>query len=121
MMVFGPESTRADEAVESVEIHRIFETVLGQQKRVEFPDLPIGQRAGLDWPYWHVPFHREALVAGLRCLPMIITQEPTQSLAALHGLFAADVSVTREQQNVALPLMIPLNMVMLDVFAQRPS
>jgi hypothetical protein len=38
-------------------------TVLGKQKRVEFLDLPIGQRAGLDWPYWHVPFHREALSA----------------------------------------------------------
>jgi hypothetical protein len=35
----------------------IFETVLDQQKRVEFLDLPIGQRSGLDRSYWHVPFH----------------------------------------------------------------
>ena len=52
----------ADEAVESVEIHRIFEAILGQQKRVEFPDLPISQRSGFDRPDWQVPFHREALV-----------------------------------------------------------
>jgi hypothetical protein len=28
--------------------------------------------------------------------------------------------MSREQQDVALPLMIPLGMVMLDIFAQRP-
>src|SRR5450756_2977338 len=32
---------------------------------------------------------------------------------------ASDV-YKRQQQDVGLPLMIPLNMVMLDVFAQRP-
>ena len=58
-----PREQRADEAVKSEEIHRIFETVLGQQKRVEFLDLLIGQRSGLDRPYWKVPFHRNAPAA----------------------------------------------------------
>ena len=51
---------------------------------------------------------------------MVITQEPAQSLAALHGLPAADVCIPREQQDVALSLVIPLSMVMFDIFAQRP-
>ena len=49
---------------------------------------------------------------------MVITQEPTQSLAALHGPGAADACIAGEQQDVVLPLMIALSMVMLDVFAQ---
>src|SRR5215510_13039629 len=48
---------------------------------------------------------------------MVITQEPAEALTALHGLFAADVLVSREQQDIALPLMIPLSMVMLDILA----
>src|ERR1700716_2117113 len=52
---------------------------------------------------------------------MVIAQEPAQSLAALHGLLAADVRIPREQQDVVLPLMIALSMVMLDVFAQFAS
>ena len=51
---------------------------------------------------------------------MIITQEPTEALTASHGLRAADVRVPREQQDIALPLMVSLSMVMLDIFAQRP-
>jgi hypothetical protein len=51
---------------------------------------------------------------------VIITQEPTQPLAALHGPLAADLRVMREQQDVALPLVIPLGMVMLDILDQRP-
>ena len=51
---------------------------------------------------------------------MIIAQEPTQSLAALNRLLGvADVRVTRKQQDVILPLMVPLSMIMFDVFAQR--
>ena len=53
-----------------------------------------------------------------RRLLMVITQEPTQSLAALHGPGAADACIAGEQQDVVLPLMIALSMVMLDVFAQ---
>jgi hypothetical protein len=57
----GRREHRADETVESIDIHRIFKTVRGMQKRVEFLDLPSGQWPGLDRPDWHVPFHREAL------------------------------------------------------------
>ena len=53
-----------------------------------------------------------------RRLLMVITQEPTQSLTASHGLGAADACIAGEQQDVVLPLMIGLSMVMLDVFAQ---
>ena len=49
---------------------------------------------------------------------MVITQEPTQSLTALHGPGAADACIAGEQQDVVLPLMIARSMVMLDVFAQ---
>jgi hypothetical protein len=49
---------------------------------------------------------------------MVITQEPTQSLTALHRPGAADGCITGEQQDVVLPLMIALSVVMLDVFAQ---
>jgi hypothetical protein len=37
---------------------------------------------------------------------MVITQEPTQSLTALHRPGAADGCITGEQQDVVLPLMI---------------
>jgi hypothetical protein len=51
---------------------------------------------------------------------MIITQKPTQSFAALNGAVAADVGTPWEQQDITLPLVIPLGMVMLDVVAQGP-
>src|SRR5271166_6151559 len=54
-----------------------------------------------------------------RRFAVVITQEPTQSLAALHRPLATNVRIPREQQDIALPLMIPLGMEMLDVFAQR--
>src|SRR5258707_10603035 len=50
----------------------------------------------------------------LRCLLMVITQQAAQSLAALNRPVAAGVCTPREEQNIALPLMIPLGM-----FAQR--
>ena len=53
-----------------------------------------------------------------RRLLMVITQEPTQSLTALHGPGAVDACIAGEQQDVVLPLMIALSMVMLDGFAQ---
>ena len=56
--------------------------------------------------------------ARARRLLMVITQEPTQSLTALHVPGAADACIAGEQQDVVLPLMIALSMVMLDVFAQ---
>ena len=49
---------------------------------------------------------------------MVITQESTQSLAALNRPVAADVRTPREQQDIALPLVIPLGMEMFDIFAQ---
>src|SRR4030095_9704088 len=57
----GRREHRADQTVESVDIHRIFKTVRGMQKRVEFLDLPSGQWSGLNRPDWHVPFHPETL------------------------------------------------------------
>jgi len=48
---------------------------------------------------------------------MVITQEPAQPLATLHSSLAVEVCIAREQQDVVLPLMIALSMVMLDVFA----
>ena len=47
----------------------------------------------------------------------LLTVKPTQSLAALHGPLAVDVCIAREQQEVALPLMIALSMVMRNIFA----
>ena len=40
------------------------------------------------------------------------------SLAALNRPVATDVRTPREQQDVALPLMIPLGMEIFDIFAQ---
>ena len=53
-------------------------------------------------------------------LTMIVAQEPAQSLAALHRPLALTICRQRKQQDVALPLVIPLGMEMVDVFAQRP-
>jgi hypothetical protein len=50
---------------------------------------------------------------------MVITQEPTKSLTALHVPGTAEACIAGEQQHLVLPLMIALSMVMLDVFAQR--
>ena len=49
---------------------------------------------------------------------MVIAQEPTQSLAALHGPLAVDVCIAREKQDVALPLVIPLGVEVFDIFAE---
>src|SRR5262249_12915279 len=50
---------------------------------------------------------------------MIITQQATHALPALHGAVRMDACITREQEDVALPLMIALGMIMVDVFVQR--
>ena len=52
---------------------------------------------------------------------MIITQEPTQPLAALHGRPALDVPIPRDQQDIALALVIALGMVVFDIFREGPS
>ena len=52
---------------------------------------------------------------------LVIAQEPIQSLPALNRLrLAADIRITREQEDITLSLMIALGMIMLDVFVQRP-
>src|SRR5262245_20377230 len=66
------------------------------------------------------PISSRSLVGGLRRLSIVIMQVPSQSFAALHRPGAADVRVTREEQDVALSLVIPLDMVMLDIFSQSP-
>jgi len=43
---------------------------------------------------------------------MVIAQESAQSLVALNMPVAANVRTPREQQDTALPLMIPLGMEM---------
>jgi hypothetical protein len=50
---------------------------------------------------------------------MIIAQKPTQSLAAPHWPLALPIRRPRKQQDVALPLMIPLGMEMVDIVAKR--
>ena len=51
---------------------------------------------------------------------MVIAQEPAQPLAALHRFLTMRLRDPTEQQDVRLPLMIPLSMVMRNIFAQRP-
>ena len=51
---------------------------------------------------------------------MIIAQKPTQSLAAPHWPLALPIRHPRKQQDVALPLMIPLGMEMVEIVAQCP-
>src|SRR5262245_52452345 len=56
-----------------------------------------------------------------RRLLMVIAQEPTQSLPALNRLrLVGDMRITREQQDVTLALVIALDMIMFDIFVQRP-
>jgi len=50
---------------------------------------------------------------------MIVAQKPTQSLVAPHRPLAVAVRIPGKQQDVALPLVIPLGMEMLDILAQR--
>jgi hypothetical protein len=57
--------------------------------------------------------------ARLRGFLMIIMQQPTQPFATLHRPASSRLCVTREQQDVVLPLMITLRMVMRNIFAQR--
>jgi hypothetical protein len=70
--------------------------------------MPYGQKIHLR----HLPRSRRLL--------MVITQEPAQSLATLNGPRATNVRIPREQQDVAVPLVIALSVKMFDVFAQGP-
>ena len=51
---------------------------------------------------------------------MIVAQQPAQSLLAPHWPLALPIRRPRKQQDVALPLMIPLGMEMVDIVAQCP-
>ena len=48
---------------------------------------------------------------------MVIVQEPAQSLTAPHRPLTLPSRRPREQQDVALPLVIPLSMEMGDIVA----
>lgn len=50
---------------------------------------------------------------------MIVAQEPTQSLAAANRPLAAAVRVPGKQQDVFLPLVIPLGVQVVSMGAQR--
>ena len=51
---------------------------------------------------------------------MVIVQDPTQPLTTLYRLLVTRLRDPTEQQDVGLPLMIPLGMVMRNIFAQGP-
>ena len=74
-------------------------------------------------PLWGAPPYGQKIhlsrPATSRRFAMVIMQEPTQSLAALHGPLTTNVRIPREQQDVALPLVISLSVEMLDIFAER--
>jgi len=53
-------------------------------------------------------------------LTMIVAQKPAQSLAATAPPLAAAVHIRGNSRMLPLPLVIPLRMEMVDVFAQRP-
>jgi hypothetical protein len=69
------------------------------------------------------PFHpikkTEPADAASRRLSMIEAQKPTQSLVAPNRPLPAAVRIPRKQQDVALPLVIPLGMEMVDIVAKR--
>jgi hypothetical protein len=65
------------------------------------------------------PQDHSRLFARLRGFLMIITQQPAQPFATLHRPASSHLRVTRKQQDVVLPLMITLRMVMRNIFAQR--
>ena len=74
------------------------------------------RRAFLEYPYGQIICPTDA---PSRRLTMIVAQEPTQSLAAPHRPLAVPIRGARKQQDVALPLVVPLGVEMVDVFAQR--
>jgi hypothetical protein len=51
---------------------------------------------------------------------MVVAQQAAQSLAALHRLIVLPIVGPRKQQDVALPLMIPFGMEMLNIVTQSP-
>src|ERR1700682_3099126 len=58
-------------------------------------------------------------LARSRRFAMVITQEPTQSFAALHGPLMTNVRIPRERQDIAPSLVVSPSVEMLDIFAER--
>jgi hypothetical protein len=85
---------------------------MNSRRRVGSPRMRRPRRC---WYGQKIHLRRPAPSRGLL---MVITQEPIKSLAALHRLLATNVRIPRKQQDIALPLMIPFSMEMLDTFAQ---
>ena len=52
---------------------------------------------------------------------MIVAQKPAQSLVAPYEVLAVAALIPRKQQDVALPLVIPLAMEMVDIVAERST
>jgi hypothetical protein len=91
----------------------LVETIGNERRRIvalaDTQQSPYGQKIHLRRP------------ARSRRFAMVITQEPAQSLAALHGPLTTNVRIPREQQDIAPPLVVSLSVEMLDIFAQCPS
>ena len=51
---------------------------------------------------------------------MMVAQEPAQSLATLQRSLAVPIRGARKQQDVALALVVPFGVEMIDIVAQRP-
>jgi hypothetical protein len=51
---------------------------------------------------------------------MVVAQKPAQSLLAPHWPLALPIRRPRKQQDVALALVVPLGMEMVDKVTQRP-
>jgi hypothetical protein len=52
---------------------------------------------------------------------MVVAQETSQSLATSCRPLALSSRRRRKQQDIALPLVVPLSMEMFDILAQCPS
>jgi hypothetical protein len=81
--------------------------------------IPVSVKGRLRIPYGQKIHLRRP--ARSRRFAMVITQESTPSLAALHRPLTTNIRIPREQQDIALPLVISLSVEMLDIFAQRPA
>ena len=60
------------------------------------------------------------LVANSRDVSVVVTQEPAQPLATLYSFVTTSFRDLRKPQDVGLPLMISLSVIMRNVFAHRP-
>jgi hypothetical protein len=61
------------------------------------------------------------LVVNSRGVSVVVTQEPAQPLATLYSLVTTSSRDLRKQQDVGLPLMISLSVIMRNVFPHRSS